>query len=261
MKNLFSKFDGFIIDLDGVIYLDRKLIPFSKSFINFINKGNKKYVFLTNDSSLSPIKYSTILRKIGIPCRPNQVITPISNFIDIIQKDPLTAKGIMVFSSKELKSYIKKQGVHIIEDVSKYKNAKNILVSGNINFGYKDLMYASLCVQNGAKLYATSVDNSYPTILGNVPATGSLIAAIKKTFPTSVTNLGKPSRKIFNLAKNILGITKPKILTIGDNLKTDIAGSNSLGIQSALVLTGKTSIDQINKSKIKPDYILKNLKV
>ena len=122
-------------------------------------------------------------------------------------------------------------------------------------------MYASLCIQNGANLYATSIDNSYPTELGNVPATGAIVAAITKTYSTPVTNLGKPSKKIFKLAKERLGLNKSEILTIGDNIKTDIAGSNSSGINSALVLTGKTSRLIANKSAIKPTYIVSNLKL
>ena len=261
MKNIFSKFQGFILDLDGVIYLDKKLIPFSKKFIDYLIKENKKYVFLTNDSSVSPKSYSRILNKLGIKCSQDQVITPISNFINMLKKDSLVDNQIMVFSSKELKNFIKKEKIKIIEDASKYKDSKIILVSGNINFNYKDLMYASLCVQNGAKLYATSVDNSYPTALGNVPATGSLIAAIKKTFPTPVTNLGKPSKKIFKLAQNKLKLKKTDILMIGDNLKTDIAGSISFGIKSALVTTGKTTLKLAKDSKIQPNFILENLKL
>ena len=261
MRTVFSKFKGFIIDLDGVIYLDKKLIPFAKSFIAYLNKENKRYVFLTNDSSVSPVEYSKILSKLGINCTKNQVITPISNFIEIIKKDSTKKEKIMIFSSKKLKNYIKNQGIEIIEDLSKFKESKNILVSGNIDFNYKDLMYASLCIQNGANLYATSIDNSYPTELGNVPATGAIVAAITKTYSTPVTNLGKPSKKIFKLAKERLGLNKSEILTIGDNIKTDIAGSNSSGINSALVLTGKTSRLIANKSAIKPTYIVSNLKL
>ena len=93
------------------------------------------------------------------------------------------------------------------------------------------------------------------------PATGSIIAAITKTFPTKVVNLGKPSKKIFTLGVKRLALDKSEILTIGDNLKTDIHGSNSAGIKSALVLTGKTTITMAKKSKIKPNYIIKNLKI
>lgn len=261
MKKIFSKFNGFIIDLDGVIYLERKLLPFTKEFIDLLHKNKKKYVFLTNDSSVSPEEYSKILKKIGIKCDKRQVITPISNFINIVTTNFLEKKGIMIFASKKLKDFLKKQKIKTISDVSRFKDPENILVSGNIDFNYRDLMYASLCVQNGANLYATSVDNSYPTKLGNVPATGSIIAAITKTFPTKVINLGKPTRKIFMLAVQKLGLPKSEILTIGDNLKTDIAGANSVGIKSALVLTGKTNAQMVKESKIDPTYIIKNLKI
>ena len=69
------------------------------------------------------------------------------------------------------------------------------------------------------------------------------------------------SKKIFALAIERLALDKSEILTIGDNLKTDIHGSNSAGIKSALVLTGKTTMTMAKKSKIKPDYIIKNLKI
>ena len=48
MRTVFSKFKGFIIDLDGVIYLDKKLIPFAKSFIAYLNKENKRYTIKLN---------------------------------------------------------------------------------------------------------------------------------------------------------------------------------------------------------------------
>ena len=122
-------------------------------------------------------------------------------------------------------------------------------------------MYASLCVQNGAKLLATSTDNTYPRKIGNVPATGSIIAAIQKTCPVSAINLGKPSKSIFNLAKKKLNIKRQDILTVGDNLNTDILGSNLSKLKSCLVLTGKTNLATAKKSKIKSDYILNNLKI
>ena len=74
--------------------------------------------------------------------------------------------------------------------------------------------------------FATSTDNTYPRKIGNVPATGSIIAAIQKTHPVSAINLGKPSKSIFNLAKKKLNIKRQDILTVGDNLNTDILGSN-----------------------------------
>ena len=84
MINLFEKFKGFIIDLDGVIYLDKKIIPHSKKFIKYLIKAEKKYIFLTNDSTLSPDEYSKILSEQGIPCNLDQIMTPITNLLEMI---------------------------------------------------------------------------------------------------------------------------------------------------------------------------------
>ena len=261
MKKILEKYKGFIIDLDGVVYLDKKPLPYSKRFISKLLKLNKDYVFLTNDSSLSPDEYSRLLSSENIKCKKDQVINPINNFINLIKIGKIENKNIMVFSSTKLKNYLIKSNINIIEKYEDYKKAESIIVSGNINFSYKDLMYASLCVQNGAKLFATSTDNSYPTKMGNVPATGSIIAAILKTYNTKVINLGKPSKSIFSLALKKLGTNKSETITLGDNLVTDIQGAKRNGLDSALILTGKTNKRVIKNFIFKPNYIYKNLKI
>ena len=76
MIELIEKYDGYIIDLDGVIYLDKKPLSYSKTFINTLIKKNKNYVFLTNDSTLTPSQYTRILNREGI----NQRIRSWSKF-------------------------------------------------------------------------------------------------------------------------------------------------------------------------------------
>ena len=259
-----DKYRGFIIDLDGVIYLDGKLLPFSKNFVSKLSKEDKRYVFLTNDSILPSNSYSKLLNKLGIPCSENQVITPIKSFEEKINNTKKTKVKVLVIASKKIKTYLKKnKKINVIDPKKNFKNADIVLVAGSREFNYIDLMYACLAIQNGSKLFATSIDNTYPTRLGNVPATGSIIAAIEKATGAKVENLGKPSKNIFRLALNSLNIKKSEILVIGDNLNTDIRGSYQLQLDSALVLTGKTKKKDLKKSDYlaKPTYIAKNLKV
>jgi len=49
-------------------------------------------------------------------------------------------------------------------------------------------------------------------------------------------------------------------LMVGDRLNTDILGANKLGIQTAAVLTGVTSRDEINQSVIKPNFIFEDIR-
>ena len=46
---------------------------------------------------------------------------------------------------------------------------------------------------------------------------------------------------------------------VGDRLETDILGASSLGIPSALVLTGINSREHISQSHIKPDFIFEDI--
>ena len=43
----------FLLDMDGTLYLENKVFKGSREFINLLNNKNKKYIFLTNNSSKS----------------------------------------------------------------------------------------------------------------------------------------------------------------------------------------------------------------
>jgi 4-nitrophenyl phosphatase len=46
---------------------------------------------------------------------------------------------------------------------------------------------------------------------------------------------------------------------VGDRLETDILGANQLGIQTAAVLTGVTSREEIASKDIKPDLVYEDI--
>ena len=50
---------------------------------------------------------------------------------------------------------------------------------------------------------------------------------------------------------------KQDVIAIGDSLRTDIAGANAFGIESIMVLTGVSKIEDIVDEK--PTFIIKNL--
>ena len=65
MESLRSK-KGFICDMDGVIYHGNQLLPGVKEFVEWLQKEEKQFLFLTNASSRSPKelqnKFAAILR-------------------------------------------------------------------------------------------------------------------------------------------------------------------------------------------------------
>lgn len=86
---------GYIIDMDGVIYhasfifasqfhkmltiIDHhqgtKLLPGAKELVDFLNRNNKKYLFLTNNSAPTPRELQQKLSRLGIEVTEDHFFT------------------------------------------------------------------------------------------------------------------------------------------------------------------------------------------
>src|SRR5210317_1244204 len=58
--------NGFICDMDGVIYHGNKILPGVKKFIEWLQKEDKRFLFLTNSSERSQGELQDKLSRMGI---------------------------------------------------------------------------------------------------------------------------------------------------------------------------------------------------
>ena len=65
MEQLRKK-QGFICDMDGVIYHGNRLLPGVESFLNWLKRENKHYLFLTNSSQYTPRELQQKLARMGL---------------------------------------------------------------------------------------------------------------------------------------------------------------------------------------------------
>ena len=57
---------AFICDMDGVLYHGNKLLDGATKFIDWLQRENKKYLFLTNSSERSPRELQQKLERLGV---------------------------------------------------------------------------------------------------------------------------------------------------------------------------------------------------
>jgi len=69
-----QKFQGFIFDLDGTVYLGEKLISGADETILTLRNMGKKVVFLSNKPLYTREDYARKLTNMGIPTRASEVI-------------------------------------------------------------------------------------------------------------------------------------------------------------------------------------------
>ena len=67
--------NGYLIDMDGVIYRGSESIPGAAEFIRFLQVEDTPYLFLTNNSSYMPLDVVHKLRKFHIETSEHHVYT------------------------------------------------------------------------------------------------------------------------------------------------------------------------------------------
>ena len=68
--------------------------------------------------------------------------------------------------------------------------------------------------------------------------------------------IGKPNRLLLEMAAAEMGIEPEEVAMVGDRLYTDIRMAYDNGLQSILVLTGETKLEDLEHSDVKPTYVL-----
>jgi 4-nitrophenyl phosphatase len=70
---------------------------------------------------------------------------------------------------------------------------------------------------------------------------------------------GKPEPFMFELALQRMGLRPDEVLTVGDRLDTDILGGQRAACRTAVVLTGVSSLEDVQAWTPAPDMVLSNL--
>jgi glycerol 3-phosphatase-2 len=70
--------------------------------------------------------------------------------------------------------------------------------------------------------------------------------------------VGKHSPAAYEVALDVLGLGADRVLMIGDRLDTDIAGAQAAGLDSALVLTGVSTLADVDRCGIRPTWVARS---
>ncbi len=254
--NSLLKYQGYIFDLDGTIYLSNRLLARADGVIRFLQNKDKKVAFLTNKPIESRKDYATKLNKMGITVCIDSIINSSLVTALCIEKECPEAI-IYVIGEPPLISQLEAVGLKITKDPLK---AGFLVVSFDRTFHYDKLNDAMIALKNGARYFATNPDKTCPIDGGEIPDCAGMIGAIK-----GVTGIlpevicGKPSPQMLTIVLEQLQLPADECLIIGDRLETDIQMGIDLSMDTALVLTGITTRETLAKSGIKPTYVLESV--
>ncbi|MCR4879519.1 MAG: HAD-IIA family hydrolase [Bacilli bacterium] len=248
-----------LLDMDGTVYLGNQLFDGVLETFDYFKKNDIKFVFITNNSSHDLEFYEEKMNHMGVKCDKENFYSSIEVTLEYLKNR--NAKKIFVLGNDCLKKKLK----NCFEIVAKYdKNEKiDAVVCGfNTELVYEDLKNASLYLQTtNCEFLATNGDYRCPIEDGlYIPDCGGMIEWLRLCTGKTAKVLGKPDPEIINQLIKKYQVLPSEVICIGDRLYTDIKVAVNAKIDSVCVLSGESTLEDINNYEAKPTYILDSIK-
>jgi HAD superfamily hydrolase (TIGR01450 family) len=254
---LADEFDGLLVDLDGVVWIGREPVPGSAEALAALIEAGKPVVFVTNNPGKPASTYAERLRAAGVPAAEEQVVTAGMVTAGLAAERAGEGAGAFVIGAPAFKDTVADAGLELL-DREAGREAGAVIVSGHRGFDYEELLTATLALQRGAMLFATSRDPTLPMPDGAWPGTGSILAAVETASGVAAEIGGKPERHLFELAcERIPG--GGRVAMVGDRIASDIEGGRRAGLATVLVLSGASTREQAEAAAPPPDHVVDDL--
>ncbi len=250
----FSQIRLLILDMDGVLWRGDEPIGDLPLIFDRIRRRGCHVVLATNNSSRTPGQFVEKLAKFGVRLNGSQIVTSSQAAAYYMQKRFPDGGPVYIIGETGLTQAMIESGF--------YQDDKNVLavISGlDRNLTYEQLKRAALLIRGGAEYVATNQDRTLPTPEGQIPGAGTIIAALEAATGVKPYIAGKPAPEMYRFALEKLKISPDQALIVGDRLETDIAGAQTLGCKSALVLSGVSTREQGLAWDPSPDIIARDL--
>jgi 4-nitrophenyl phosphatase len=246
--------DGFVCDLDGVIYRGDRVIDGAPETVRLLRNRGARFVFCSNNSRTTLSGYRDKLEGMGIPASEEEVLTSAVVLSEELKKRNLAEATALVVGGEGLRESVAEAGLHIVEG-DEGRDADVVAVGWDHDFTYDKMRVAVLAVRAGALLLASNDDASFPAVDGLWPGAGAILASIEVGSGTGAEVVGKPREPMRRAAaERLRGCDR--IAVVGDRVETDIEMGRAMGWQTILVLSGVTSEEEAKKIDPPPDVVV-----
>ncbi|MDB9773468.1 TIGR01459 family HAD-type hydrolase [Candidatus Pelagibacter sp.] len=243
LRSITKNYDIFYIDLWGVVHNGITLHKNAIEALEEITKANKDYVLLTN----APRPNKTVnnfLEKMGMSKKIREkVYSSGEAALNYLRKNSLEEKFYHIGPPRDFDLFLdfKKNKTNDIKE-SSYLLCTGLFEEQGVDLNYyKELFKDHI----NKKMICTNPDLIVDRGEKRELCAGS-VALVFEKMGGEVIYFGKPFPEVYNQAINNEG---KRVLSIGDNLNTDIKGANLLNYNSLIISNG------VHRDEIKEEGI------
>lgn len=222
-----------LIDLSGTIHVEDEAIPGAIEAIRRLRSSGINVKFATNTTKESRRLLCQRLQTIGFDIRENEIFTSLT-----------AARDYVV--NRHLKPYLLVDDA-AVEDFESYfptdmspEDADAVLVGlAPLKFDFQHMNNAAAVLLRGSPLIAIHKGRYFKTKTGLSLGPGPFVSALELATDCEAVVVGKPNGSFFLQAIHEFGSDPAQCVVVGDDVRDDVLGAQSAGLQGILVQTGK----------------------
>jgi HAD superfamily hydrolase (TIGR01450 family) len=251
---LAERFQGVVLDLDGVVYLGDQVVPAAPAALDQVRGLGVRVAFVTNNSYRPPDLVVEKLNRLGVKAATGEVLTSAQATVRLLGgRDGLAGVKVMVVGGPGLRQALEGAGARLVDGPS-WRDTEVVAVGFDPDLTYARVRDATLAIRAGARFVGSNPDATLPTPEGLWPGAGATLALLRAATGVAPEVAGKPERALLETAAAAIGAGP--YLMVGDRADTDLDGAHRLGWSTALVLSGVTRLVDLPDLAAAPDHLL-----
>ena len=242
-----------LTDMDGVLVREEHALPGAAEFLQRLVDRERPFLVLTNNSIFTPRDLRARLLTSGIDVPEEALWTSAlatAQFLD----DQRPRGSAFVVGEAGLTTALYEVGYTMTERSPDY-----VVLGETRTYSFEAITRAIRLISSGARFIATNPDVTGPSAEGPLPATGSGAALITKATGKEPYFVGKPNPMMFRSALNRIEAHSESTVMVGDRMDTDVVAGIEAGLETILVLTGSTTIEDVERYPFRPARVLPSI--
>ena len=244
-----TEITSWLSDMDGVLVHEEHALPGAAEFLTRLVERERLFLVLTNNSIFTPRDLSARLSGSGLEV-PEECIWTSAMATATFLGQQLPRGRAYVIGEAGLTTAMYEAGF-IMTDV----NPDVVVLGETRTYSFDSIAKATQLIERGARFIATNPDATGPSPNGSLPATGSVAAMITTATGRQPYFVGKPNPMMIRAALNLIDAHSEETGFVGDRMDTDMLAGMEAGLQTHLVLTGSTQVEDIVKYPFRPNFV------
>ncbi len=248
-KGQWGPVKAWLTDMDGVLVRENHAIEGANEFLATLREKGLPYLVLTNNSIFTNRDLAVRLAQSGLEVPEDRIWTSANATAAFLSQQSPRSSAFVIGTAGLITA------LHQADYVMTENDPEYVVLGDTRTYDFNAITTAIRLIEKGAKFIATNPDITGPSDEGTLPATGAVAAMISEATGRKPYFIGKPNPVMIRAGLNKIGAHSETTAMIGDRMDTDVLAGVEAGLRTHLVLTGSTTLAQVERYPYRPAWI------